>query len=290
MLFAPCSAVQLHWPFSSWTTSGSWLHLRPSGLFCCRPVSLLPMILMTKIWVLGSQPNGHLLREVFLSVFFNCLLLCHTDAPIPLSVFFSLKMWTYWEFTYMEVATFSKKKNKETFMKTVSWSFPGNFTMCYVLFLCHLSYLNVVKLYWEYGQCLVTAWEKKTYKKPSISVFFVWKILNHILRQLSWHLLCPSGSFSQETMYMLNESPCLSVDQIALCEPWEAVRPHCLSLIFAISCLIQGILRVGSHGLAHFWIQQLWLVAVWNLWKDRTRKWPRHPGFVLWVACIWFKL
>ena len=183
-----------------------------------------------------------------------------------------------------------KKKNKETFMKTVSWSFPGNFTMCYVLFLCHFSYLNVVKLYWEYGQCLVTAWEKKTYKKPSISVFFVWKILNHILRQLSWHLLCPSGSFSQETMYMLNEPPCLSVDQIALCEPWEAVRPHCLSLIFAISCLIQGILRVGSHGLAHFWIQQLWLVAVWNLWKDRTRKWPRHPGFVLWVACIWFKL
>ena len=85
--FAPCSALQLHWPFSSWTTSGPWLHLRPSDLFCCRPVSLLPMILMTKIWVLGSQPNGHLLREVFLSVFFNCLLLCHTDAPISLSVF-----------------------------------------------------------------------------------------------------------------------------------------------------------------------------------------------------------
>lgn len=46
-------------------------------------------------------------------------------------------------------------------------------------------------------------------------------------------------------MYMLNEPPCVSVDQIALFEPWDTIHPHYLSLIFAISCFIQDILRAG---------------------------------------------
>ena len=159
------------------------------------------MTLMTKTWVLGSQPNGPLLREVFLSVCLSCLLLCQTDAPVSFSeCIFSLNMWTYWKFTYMEVATFSKKKKKqinihENSIMVISRKF--NHVLLFFVFMPHLlpkcgrALLGV-------GTMSCHCLRKKDMQKTTISVFFVWKILNHILRQLLWHLLCPSGSLSQE--------------------------------------------------------------------------------------------
>lgn len=92
--------LQLDWPFSSWEMAISWSNLKPSHMLCCLPVSLQLLTLITKTWFF------YLLREVFLDHSLKHINQC----PYSLTLYFLSTLGLTGSFTYIEVATFSKKR------------------------------------------------------------------------------------------------------------------------------------------------------------------------------------